>query len=351
MTVPEIPPRPRSISRRAQAVVFACGLAAFVFLIARAGVRETAANVYEARWVLGPIVLVWGGVYICNTVAWRLLLGAVSVDHGDGHAVGVRAPTVPFARAYAITVASFAINYITPFVNLGGEPFRIAAAAPYVGTSRSAASVVCFRLVHTMAQITFWITALPLAYLALPHTPGLVVALAGIATCFGVVLMVLFGLARQKTVQRTLQLMGRLPLIRRLAARLERNRSVLERVDAQLAALWGPERGRFLGAMVAEYVGRGLAVVEYLFITRAIGLDVSYLTAFVIGALSQFLLNMLFFIPFDVGTKEGGMYLIFRLLRLPARLGIYAAIVMRLRELVWIALGLGFVWPSRAGAD
>ncbi len=350
MTTPGFPPQPRALSRRAQAAIFACGLAAFVLLLVRAGIRETAANVYEARWVLGPIVLVWGGVYICNTVAWLLLLGAVSVDHGDC-AAGVRAPTLPFARAYAITVSSFALNYITPFVNLGGEPFRIAAAAPYVGTSRSAASVVCFRLVHTMAQITFWLTALPLAYLALPHGPGLVAALAGIATCFGLVLLVLFGLARQKTAQRTLRLMERLPLIRRLAARLERNRPVLERVDAQLAALWGPERGRFIAAMAAEYVGRALAVVEYLFITRAIGLDVSYLTAFVIGALSQFFLNMLFFIPFDVGTKEGGMFLIFRLLRLPARLGVYAAIVMRLRELVWIALGVGFVWLSRARAD
>jgi uncharacterized protein (TIRG00374 family) len=332
-------------------VIFAFGLVAFVSLIARAGVRETAANVYQARWVLGPIVLVWGGVYACNTVAWRLLLGALSVNHGDGRAAGVRAPTIPFVRAYAITVASFAINYITPFVNLGGEPFRIAAAAPYVGTSRAAASVVCFRLVHTMAQLTFWITALPLAYLALPHSPELVAGLAGIAVVFGGVLLVLFGLARQKTAQRTLRLMGRLPLIRRVAARLERNRPVLENIDAQLAALWGPERGRFVGAMVAEYIGRALAVVEYCFITRAIGLDVSYLTAFVIGALSQFFLNMLFFIPFDVGTKEGGMYLIFRLLRLPARLGIYAAIVMRLRELVWIAIGLAFVWLSRDRAD
>ena len=77
VTTPELPPRPRALSHRAQAVIFACGLVAFVVLVARAGVRETAANVYEARWVLGPIVLVWGGVYVCNTVAWRLLLGAV----------------------------------------------------------------------------------------------------------------------------------------------------------------------------------------------------------------------------------------------------------------------------------
>jgi uncharacterized protein (TIRG00374 family) len=346
-----LPAAPPGLSRRAQIIVFLLGLSAFAILVARAGVRELLTNVYDARWVLGPIVAVWGVVYICNTIAWRTLLGAVSVDHEDGHDPHGPAPTIPFARAYAITVASFAINYVTPFVNLGGEPYRIAAAAPYVGTSRSAASVVCFRLVHTMAQIIFWITALPLAYLALPHTPGMIVLLLTIALSFSIVLAILFGLARQKTAQRTLRLLSRVPVVRRLATRLERNRPVLARIDAQLAALWGPERHRFVGALVAEYIGRALSVLEYLFITRAIGLHVSYLIAFVIGALSQFFLNMLFFIPFDVGTKEGGMYLIFDLLRLPARLGVYAAIVMRLRELVWIAVGLSFVWLSHARHD
>lgn len=357
MTVvtPATPPSPASapaspISRRLQAAVFVLGVAAFAILIARAGLHALLANIYEARWVLGPIILVWGGAYVCNTIAWILMLGAVS-SHDEPATDASRAQAarcrIPFARAYAITVSSFAINYITPLINLGGEPFRIAAGAPYVGTSQSAASVVCFRLVHTSGQLLFWITALPLAYLVLPHTPEVAVALTLVGLTLAGVLALLFGLARQETAQRTLGLMERVPLVRRLAFRLERNRPVLERIDAQLAALWGPERGRLVAALAIEYMGRALTVLEYLFITRAIGLDVGYLTAFVIGAFSQFILNMFFFIPFDIGAKEGGMYVIFRLLALPARFGIYAAVVTRIRELFWIAVGLIFVWWSR----
>jgi uncharacterized protein (TIRG00374 family) len=345
------PSRGKGISRRLQVLVFVFGVAAFTVIVARTGVHEIAIKVYQARWVLLPIVLLWGVVYLCNTIAWQLLIGAPSIDHGDGQSSGGIVPAIPFWRAYAISVASFGINYVTPLVNLGGEPFRIAAAVPYVGASRAAASVVCFRFVHTAAQIAFWITALPLAYFALPHRPGIAGALTGVGAILVLVLAAMFGLARQETAQRTLTLLGRVPLVRRLARRLERNRPTLERIDAQLASMWGPERTRFLGALAMEYVGRATAVVEYLFIIGAIGVHVSYLTAFVIGALSQFFLNLLFFIPFDAGTKEGGMYLVFQLLGLPASLGVYAAIVTRLRELVWIAVGLGFVWFSRARHD
>jgi hypothetical protein len=50
--------------------------------------------------------------------------------------------------------------------------------------------------------------------------------------------------------------------------------------------------------------------------------------------------------PFELGSREGGLYVIFRLLGLPPALGVYTAIVTRLRELIWIAIGLTFVWVS-----
>ncbi len=373
------------MSRKFQLLIFAAGTAAFAYLVAHAGVRGLLESLAEARWALPPIVAVWGVVYMLNTYSWRELMRITRVDapdSGNGGRSGGRPSngvpgdgipsdgsavrrgddrvydqladahdeaTIPFWRAYVISVASFAINYVTPLVNLGGEPFRIAAAAPYVGTSRAAASVVSFRLAHTIGQLLFWLTAIPLAYLLLPHTWAVIAALALIAAVVASVVIALLGLSRRHVAERVLNALIRVPLTRRFAPKLEAARPVVARVDAELAALSGPGRSHFHRALAAEFLGRAVAMLEYFFIARAIGLHVSYLTAFVMGAFSQFVLNILFFIPFEMGTKEGGLYLIFRLLSLPPRLGVYAAIVSRLRELAWIAIGLCFVWLSRGG--
>ncbi len=70
--------------------------------------------------------------------------------------------SIPFLQAYAISVASFAINYATPFVALGGEPLKLAQAAEWIGPDRAAASVVSFRVTHTLGQMIFWLLALPI---------------------------------------------------------------------------------------------------------------------------------------------------------------------------------------------
>jgi len=41
--------------------------------------------------------------------------------------------------------------------------------------------------------------------------------------------------------------------------------------------------------------------------------------------------NVIFVVPFEVGTKEGSLYLVFQLLGLDPALGVYTAIVSRLR--------------------
>jgi hypothetical protein len=296
------------VNRKLQALVFAGALVLFVVLIAHAGVRGLLHNLLSARWAIVPSVIAWGFVYACNTVAWRALL--------DG--------AIPFGRAYVISISSFAINYVTPLVSLGGEPFRIAAASAWVGAPRATASVVGFRVIHTLGQLIFWMTAIPLAFVLLPRTPATTVSLIALAAVFAGGSLALAALFRPDI-------------------RIFRRWPRLDAIHAQLTAY---SRRAIVVAVGAEYVGRCLSMLEYLFITRALGLNVDYLTAFMIGAFSQFVTNATFFIPFELGSKEGSLSVIFGLLGLPPDLGVYASIVSRIREMIWIAIGLSFVWAS-----
>jgi hypothetical protein len=322
------------LTRKIQLVFFAIGLAFFAWLVARIGLNSIVTEVARTGWVFVPIVLVYALVYATNTFAWRIIAHASS--------------QLSFWRAYAISVSSFAINYITPLVNLGGEPFKAAAAAPYLGTTTAAASVVAFRIVHSLGQFIFWLLTLPIAYALLPHTPTimtfLVIAAAGLV--IGAFLLVM--LLRARAVEPLLGAIaerGRsVPLLGRVAHAIARHRVALAAIDTGLAQLADERRGALGLALAAEVAGRFIAMYEYLLIAHAVGAPIGYPAAVLIGGFSQLVLNLFFFIPFEMGSREGGLYLIFTLLGLAPALGVYASIVTRLRELAWIVIGLALIW-------
>jgi hypothetical protein len=52
--------------------------------------------------------------------------------------------------------------------------------------------------------------------------------------------------------------------------------------------------------------------------------------------------------PFELGTREGGLFLVMQTIGYPPGIGIVIGLVNRLRELVWLFIGLTFM--LRTGA-
>src|SRR6266567_2028833 len=77
-------------------------------------------NARQAGWVFIPLLGLTGVMYLCHGAAAWLML-----------APEPRRPS--FCRTWAITVSGFSINYVTPMVNLGGEPYKAAVLAPWIG--------------------------------------------------------------------------------------------------------------------------------------------------------------------------------------------------------------------------
>src|SRR5213079_826818 len=125
----------------------------------RIGVGRLLADAAHTGWIFVPILILYGVVYACNTAAWRLIMADEPVRP-------------PFWRAYAITVAGFSLNFVTPMVNVGGEPFKIAAAARWLGVRRAAGSVVIYQVLHTLGMLLSFLTAIVLGLLLLPPHPA-----------------------------------------------------------------------------------------------------------------------------------------------------------------------------------
>ena len=321
------------MSRRLQALLFVVGSAVFAYLVARIGVAALLADARRTGWMFVPILLLYGAVCACNAGAWWLVMAG-------------EPSRPPFWRAWAITVASFSLNYMTPLVNVGGEPFKIAAVAPWLGLRRAAGSAVIYQMLHTLGMLLSCLTAVVLGLILLPHAPVIVALLAGAFLVLAALTLLVLTGHRRGMLASALDLLHRMPLLGRLARRLEAKRATLASMDEQITQFYHASPRRFLQALTLEYASRCLFMAEYLLIAMSVGLDIGYARAYAIGGLAQLVQNALFVVPFEAGTKEGALYLLFQLLGLDPALGVYTAIVSRVRDLAWIGVGVGLVWLS-----
>ena len=318
---------------RTRLLLFAAGFALFAYLISRIGLRTLVADAADTGWMFVPILLLYGLVYACNAGSWGLILA------DEPHRPS-------FWRLYAVTVSGFALNFVTPILNVGGEPFRIAAVAPWVTTRRAAGSVIIQNVLRSLSFLLSWLTALALGFVMLPRTPLVLGSLSVATLVLTGLAVVVYSAHRRQALEKLLNGLHRVPLCGRLARALEPRRAVLIEMDHQIAQFSERHPGRFARALALEYLSRCIYMAEYYLIALSIGLPIGYLEAYLIGGLVSLIQNVLFMVPFEVGTKEGSLYLLFETLGLDPRLGVYTAIVTRLRDLTWIGLGLLLVWSA-----
>ena len=321
------------MSRKVQLLLFTAGSLLFAGLVARIGVGRLWADAARTGWIFAPILLLYGVICVCNAGAWWLIM-AGEPSHP------------PFWRTWAITVSGFSLNFMTPLVNVGGEPFKIAAVAPWLGVRRAAGSAVIYQMLHTFGMLLSFLTALALGMLFLPPAPATLATLIVAFVALAALTLLLLTGHRRGGLEQALNLLHRVPLLDRVARRLEPKRATLALMDEQITQFYHASPRRFLQALGLEYASRCLFMVEYLLIARSVGLDIGYWQAYVIGGLTHLVQNILFVVPFEVGTKEGSLYVLFQLLGLDPALGVYTAIVSRVRDLVWIGVGVGLVWIS-----
>jgi uncharacterized protein (TIRG00374 family) len=322
------------VSRRIQLGLFAVGAALFALLVRRIGPSQIADNAAAVGWLFLPILLLYGVAYACNVVAWRLTMGTGSARPG-------------FWRTYAITVSGFSLNFITPMINAGGEPFRMAALAAWLGSRRAASSVVLHKMLHSLALLLVWLTALLLALAMLPRTAPVVAPIAVALTAVTALAALVLTGHQRGGLAHLLDLLHRLPLLDRLARKLEPKRPALVEMDEQIAEFYHASPGRFWTALGFEYLSRSLWMVEYWLICLGVGIRATFAQAFLIGGLSSLIQNALFVVPYEKGTKEGSLYALFALAGLDPRAGVYTAIVTRARDMLWIGAGLGLLAITR----
>lgn len=309
---------------------FILGLSVFVYLLRQFGFDQIVENVRKAGWSLWYVIGVWCAIYILNTLAWKLALG----DRGNG---------VQPVKLFMVTVSGFVLNYITPVVALGGEPYKVRALAGSMETSRSLSAVVLYRMVHLLGHMFLLLTGVIVALLTLQLPAGVNIALVCSGAAIGAVILITISGHRGGIFIRLKTFLARVPVLNRLATALEKYETSLHEMDETITNVYHHERKRLYLSVLLEYISRVCMGIEVYLILRGVGVETTIASALFIYVVYSIIINILFFIPLNIGAREGGLYLGLEALALPPLLGVYLGIVMRVREFFWIALGLLFI--------
>ena len=330
--------RPSPWRRHGRLLCLGAGLVLLGAMVWAAGPRQLWLNLLGLRWWLAATVAVWGVGYVLNAASWALIVGTYPL----------RRPLSAW-RLLRLTVTGFAINYVTPFGLLGGEPYRVVALRRHLGLEAATGSVVLYLMMHVTSHLVFWIGSCLLAALVLDGLSGPVAWCLWLASaaCLAGLWLFLRGY-RRGAVRGAVRLAGRCPWLgRRVGEWGRRHAAQLERIDGGIAALLGRHPARFAGSLALEVASRTVNCAEVWLLMAALGTPVGYGDAVLVVALSSLLANLLFFAPLQMGTREGGILLALQLVLPGVALGtlmplaVTVSLATRIREFVWIAVGLG----------
>lgn len=167
----------------------------------------------------------------------------------------------------------------------------------------------------------------------------------GFITLFCLLFAILFirGYKHGLTVA-VMRFCSKIPFLRKYATKFtEKYHDKLQTIDDQIALLHQRRKRTFYSALSLEFAARIVSCLEIWLILNILTTDVSFWDCILIMAFSSLFANLLFFLPMQLGGREGGFALAVGRLSISGAYGVYTALLTRIRELIWIVIGLALI--------
>ena len=296
------------------------------------------ADICHAGYWLIAILGMWVILYLMNAWTWRIII------QGSGPC------PIPFWKILKLTITGFALNYATPAGLMGGEPYKIMELKPYIGTQRATSSVLLFAMMHIFAHFWFWFSSIAvyllLALLGILPIDTLMGIVLLFMTCFcGAGIYLFIRGYKHGMVVKLIRFIGHLPGLKKWGRQFADNHQEdLQKIDRQISELQSQNKKSFYGSFVLEYIGRILQSFEIFFMLLLFHADtggaLTFIYAFLILSFTSLFANLLFFMPLQLGGREGGFAMSVAQMGMTADIGMFVSIICRVRELVCTAIGL-----------
>lgn len=267
-----------------------------------------------------------------NTLSWKIII------KGSGDC------NISFLKLLKLTISGFALNYATPVGLMGGEPYKILELSPYIGTQRATSSVLLFAMMHIFSHFWFWLTSIVVYWIFMP-TSGMMSFILILMACFCLTGIYFFVKGyKNGMVVKIINFLKRIPgLKKKMTNFAESHAEDLRKIDEQISELQKQNKKSFYASFFLEYIGRILQSLEIFFMLQlfdAGGGDLVFIKSFLILAFTSLFANLLFFMPLQLGGREGGFAMSTAQMGLTNDIGMFISIICRIRELFWTSIGL-----------
>ena len=291
---------------RWQLFAFLLGSTIFFWVLSNFGFASVAAVLAGAGKASSLIFLFYSLMCLPDVAAWKFSFS------------GELSHRVRFWRLYFIRLAGEAINNITPFIDIGGEPLKAHLSQRYFGIPAAGAvsSTVVARTSLLISEAVFLLIGVALSFILIPMGSRYRAALVG--ACSGVCFIFILFLFLQQ-------------------------RGWLKKINPEIARYYADHSERFWTAVPLNTLGWILGGIETYLFCRILGVDISVLEAVMLEALLQLIRTGSFFIPGNLGVQEGGLAFLIGQMGFQPVLGVGLSLLKRFRQIVWTGLGF-LVW-------
>ncbi len=278
------------------------------------------------------ILGVFFAAFLFDTLAWQLTLPSIGRN------------AAWTARLFGIRMIGSALNQVLPLASLGGEPVKAVLLNLRFGVEfrETTASFLLSETIKAVALVAFAVLGGLWMFVTSAATPELRLnAMLGTGA-LALFVLAFFLIQRLRLVSRSF----RMPLLRRAQTRLRGLLGIFGSVEDQLIAFYTRQGRDCFRAILLAFAGWVLGAVEVFATFAFLGHPISFGEAWVIEASVMVVRMALFFVPAQIGAQEGVFLIVAGAITGSPALAIAMAIVRRLRELSFVALGLAVGWPQ-----
>ncbi len=276
------------------------------------------------------IILTYGIVIWWDTLSWKY---AFKPQEATNFSV---------FSLFKIRTIGESFNALTPLGTLGGEPVKAQLLKDHhsLGFKQGLASQVVGRTTLLISLIFFF---LPGVYL-LFHSSSISSQFIQISLTALIIFSTLIFLFL------IFQITGGLSKFSNFLSKLfkvnseEGFLSQFIALDQMMINYYKKHSKEFWASIGFGFLGWITGILELYITTRFLGMEMTLQKLWLIEALTQLIRVCSFFIPLSLGAQEGGLVWIFKSFGMSIDFGLTVSLVRRVRELVWIGIGLFLGW-------
>ena len=285
---------------------FFAGAVFFWFVLRSFGFSETLGVIRRAGLPVLAVFFFYPLMTLWDVGAWRLLFTRQNFS------------SVRFWDLFWIRLAGEALNNVTPFVDIGGEPLKMRFVAERFGlsTRQAAASTVIAKTSILISEAVFMAMGAVLSFELLPLAPKhrfqILILLLAVCFIFSAFLWL-------------------------------QQRGVFQKMNPEIGFFYSTEGDLFWSAVSLNWMGWIFGGIETYFFCRLAGVDISIMEGVMLEALLQLVRAGTFFIPMNLGAQEGGLAFFMALMGHPPVTGVGISLLKRFRQILWTLTGFA-VW-------